>query len=242
MMANRPVVRLNVLARDLENARRIVESTNGSVYIGLMVKNFASVEAAVAKVEEYQQAGVPVSVGLGAGDPAQWLKVVQVAEQTRPAHVNQVFPAAGYTLAALRGAGAKNTIVNALIAPGGTAGKVCILTGPQSQQCKETISCGAAAALLSEIGVPSVKFYPIDGAERLDEVAAMVKAAVACGIKIFEPTGGIDVNCVSQIVEVCAVNGAEVIVPHLYTSLVDQESGLTDAALVARLTRELSGI
>jgi 2-dehydro-3-deoxy-phosphogluconate aldolase len=83
--------------------------------------------------------------------------------------------------------------------------------------------------------VDSVKFYPISGDKRLDEVAAMVKAAVNAGIKIFEPTGGIDVENVHQIVQTCLDNGAETVIPHLYTSLVDKETGKTEIEKIQQL-------
>lgn len=232
-----PVIKLNVLAKTADNAKQIVDAAEGNVYVGLLVKNFPTVEAAVETVREFQQAGVPVSVGLGAGDPAMWKKVVDVSVQTKPAHVNQVFPASGYTLGALRQAGSEHSIVNALITPSGTPGQVIITTGPQSESLKETVSCDAAAAMLAEIGVHSVKFYPIGGTDHLDELAAMVKAAVKHQIKIFEPTGGIDIHTIGKVIEVCVENGADYIIPHIYTSIIDKATGLTRIEDVRELAR-----
>ncbi|NRF95855.1 oxo-acid lyase [Paenibacillus frigoriresistens] len=234
---NQPIIKLNVLAKNVDNAKHIVEAAKGNVYVGLMVKKFASVDAAVETVLEFQEQQVPVSVGLGAGDPAMWSKVVDISLHTKPAHVNQVFPAAGYTLGALRAVGSDHTIVNALITPSGTPGQVLITTGPLSSQFKETVSCDAAAAMLEELGVHSVKFYPIGGTDRLDEVAAMVKAAVKRQIKIFEPTGGIDVQTIGKVIEVCAEHGAEQIIPHVYTSIIDSSTGLTRIEDVRELAK-----
>ncbi|PYI52668.1 KDGP aldolase [Paenibacillus flagellatus] len=239
-MSGKPIVGLNVLAKDVDNAVRITEAAQGSVMVGVMVKEFASVEAAVERVEALQAAGVQVSVGLGGGDPTQWDKVVQVAVRTKPDHVNQVFPAAGYTIGALRQAGSAHTLVNALVTPAGEAGRVYVTTGPVSREYREAISCEAAAALLAEIGVHSIKLFPIEGTKRLDEVAAMVKAAVSQGITMFEPTGGIDTDTVARIVGVCAENGALRIVPHVYTSIVDPATGLTRIEDVRQLVRQLA--
>lgn len=228
-------VRLNVLARDVENAKQICELANGRALIGIMVKGFASVEAAVSAVQRYQQAGVPVSVGLGAGDPAQWKKVAQVAVRTEPDHVNQVFPAAGYTLGALQAIGNNHTLVNALIAPSGQPGKVHITTGPVSEKATEVLSCDAAAAMLAEIGVHSVKFYPVNGVEKLEEIKKMAQAAVRYGIPVFEPTGGIDAASIRPIVEVCLEAGVQQVIPHIYTSIVDKETGLTRLEMVEEL-------
>lgn len=226
-MAQRPVIRLNVLARDVENAKQIVDTTEGRALIGIMVKGYPSVASAVEAIEAYQQAGIPVSVGLGAGDPTQWKKVAQVAALTRPEHVNQVFPAAGYTLGSLQAVGSEHTLVNALIAPSGTPGKVIVATGPISQEVPDELSCEAAAAMLAEIGVHSVKFYPVNGVERLDEIKEMAKAAVRYGIPVFEPTGGIDEKSIRSIVDVCLEAGVQEVIPHIYTSIVDKETRLT---------------
>ncbi|UFJ39100.1 KDGP aldolase [Brevibacillus humidisoli] len=240
MTERKQQVRLNVLARDVENAKAIVEETEGNVLIGLMVKPYPTVEAAVDVVRQYQQAKIPVSVGLGAGDPSQWAKVAEVAERTKPEHVNQVFPAAGYTLARLQSVGSAQTIVNALITPSGTPGNVIVSTGPQSQAYPDPISCDAACAMLAEMGIPSVKFYPINGVDRLDEVVEMVKAAVRHQIRIFEPTGGIDVQTIGQVVQVCLENGMEQVIPHVYTAIVDKSTGLTRIEDIRQLLRAIS--
>jgi 2-dehydro-3-deoxy-phosphogluconate aldolase len=233
------IVKLNVLAANAENAKQIVEAAEGNIYIGIMVKPFPTIEEAASVVNELQQMNIPVSVGLGAGDPAQWEKVADVAVKTKPAHVNQVYPAAGYTIAALKAVGSENTIVNALVRPSGEKGRVSILTGPISKNYDECISCEAAAALLQESHISSLKFYPIGGDQHLDEVAAMVRAAVHAGIKIFEPTGGINVDSVGAVVKTCLENGAEIVIPHIYTAMVDKKTGLTDPKAIKELLDRL---
>lgn len=223
----KPNVKLNVLAKNLENAQKVLEAAEGQAYIGVMVKHFPTKEAAIDTVLEFQNAKIAVSVGMGGGDPAVWNTVLDVSVATRPAHANQIFPAAGYTLGALRSAGSQHTLVNGMITPSGEAGKVLIGSGPTSRKFKDVVSCEAAAAMLAEVGVQSIKFYPIGGTKHLDEVAAMVRAAAEYGIEMFEPTGGIDTDTIGEVVKVCANHGAKLIVPHIYTSIIDQESGLT---------------
>ncbi len=225
----------NVLAKDADNAKELVEAAGDRVLVGIMVKNFPTVELAIEQVKKYKENNIPVSVGLGAGDPAMWKKVADVSAKTLPEHINQVFPAAGYTLGRMDQLEASNTIVNALIEPSGIPGSVYISTGPISSDFKEKVSCEMAAAMLAEIGVDSVKFYPIGGDKHLEEIEAMVKAAVNAGLKIFEPTGGIDVENVHRIVQTCLDNGAEMVIPHLYTSLVDKETGKTEVEKMKKL-------
>lgn len=232
-------IKLNVLAADAKNAKEIVDAANGNVYIGVMVKSFASVDEAAKTVIEMQNMDIPVSVGLGGADPAMWLKVADTAIKTKPVHVNQVYPGAGYTIAALKAVGSEETIVNALVKPSGIAGKVSILTGPLTQNYNEYISCDAAAAALQELNISSVKFYPIGGDKHLDEVAAMVKAAVKAGITMFEPTGGINGDSVGAVVKTCLENGAEIIVPHIYTAFVDKNTGRTEPQKVAAALEKL---
>ncbi|WP_400164212.1 KDGP aldolase [Brevibacillus sp. TJ4] len=241
-MAKQPRIALNVLAKDVENAKQIVSLAEGRVFIGVTAKGFSSVTEAAAVIESYQEAGIPVSVGLGAGDAEQWKKVVEVAILTKPAHVNQVFPAAGYTLGALHAVGSSHTVVNALIAPSGTQGKVLVTTGPISQAAPEEISCEAAAAMLAEIGVHSVKFYPVNGLSRIEEIKKMAQAAVRFGIPVFEPTGGIDEESIRPIVEVCLEAGVRQVIPHVYTSIVDMDTGLTRLDKVEELLAALPEI
>lgn len=225
----------NVLAKDLENAKEIVSLAGDKVLIGVMVKGFPTVEEAVEQVLLFKKNNIPVSVGLGAGDPSMWKKVADVSVETQPDHINQVFPAAGYTLGRMEMTQGHLPVVNALIEPSGTPGYVYISTGPLSSQYREKVTCDMAAAMLAELGVESVKFYPIYGNKKLDEVAAMVKAATKAGLKIFEPTGGIGLENVGEIVNTCLENGAEQVIPHLYTSLVDKETGKTKSSAIEEL-------
>ena len=219
-------VYFNVLAKDLENAKEITVFDKTRVLVGVMVKNI-STEEAISRAWEMKKLGILPSVGLGAGDPAQWKKVADVAVQCSPFHINQVFPAAGYTKGRLEEVHQGEFIVNSLIEPSDEPGKVYISTGQFSHDVKEKVSCELVAKLHRDIGLQSVKFFPIQGSEKLDHVRAMVKAAVREGISIFEPTGGIDMDNVHEIVQVCLEEGAQTVIPHLYTSLVDKETGKT---------------
>ena len=235
-------IELNVLARDLDNAVAVTRAAAGNVYVAVLTKNFDTVEAAVEQVNAYTAAGVRASVGLGAGDPAMWRRVADVAVATLPAHVNQVFPAAGLTLGALQVAGATDTWLNALIAPGSRPGLVRVGTGPVSAGCEGEVSVEQAAAMVAEVGVHSVKFYPIGGVSQLDHLTAMVRAAVAAGVPIFEPTGGIDMANFDAVVSTCLEAGATHVVPHVYTSIVEKESGNTLPDLVAELNAKAAAL
>jgi len=235
MMMSKKVL-FNVLAKDLENAKAISRFNAERILVGIMVKNFSTNEEANQRVREYKANGILASVGLGAGDPAMWKRVADVSADTRPYHINQVFPAAGYTLGRLY-ENKNSFIVNSLIEPASEPGKVYISTGEFSSDKKEMVSCELAARLMKDIGLNSVKFYPIEGANKLEHVRQMAKAAVKAGIGIFEPTGGIDMENVHEIVKVCLNEGIGMVIPHLYTSLVDKISGETKPEYIETLLK-----
>lgn len=59
---------LNVLTKDIENAREIYEATKGHVLLGVLSKNYPTVEAAIEDMKKYSvEIENAVSVGLGAG-------------------------------------------------------------------------------------------------------------------------------------------------------------------------------
>ncbi|MEK3996500.1 KDGP aldolase [Psychrobacillus sp. FSL K6-2365] len=225
----------NVLAKDLKNAKELVQIAGDRVLVGVMVKNFPTEEAAIQLVKEFKGNNIPVSVGLGAGDPAMWKKVTEVSVATLPDHINQVFPASGYTLGRLEQTTENVPLINSMIEPTGTPGQVYISTGPLSSAHREKVTCELAATMIAEMGIPSIKFYPIEGVKYLDELAEMTQAASKVGIKIIEPTGGIDLSNVHEIVQICLENGAELVIPHLYSSLIDKETGETKSSAMKQL-------
>jgi len=227
---------VNVLAANPENAAEVVRVAGPAVVVGLVMKGLTA-EAGVARVGAAQALGVPVSVGLGAGDPSVCKLAADVALATGAAHVNQVFPVAVHTWARVQGNG---TVVNALISPSGTPGRVIISTGPMSGAAAEpaVVSAETAAAMLAECGIPAVKFFPLNGA--WTELAAMARAAARAGIPIFEPTGGLDAGNAAQAATVCLEAGCQIVIPHVYSAVVDKATGLTRPDAVLALVRSLA--
>ena len=142
---------LNVLANSLENAKAIYEAAEGHVLVGLLSKNYETVEAAIKDMKTYAETiDNAISVGLGAGDPHQWKMVAEISKDIQPQHVNQVFTGVGYTRALL---GQDETIVNGLISPSGTAGLVKVSTGPLSSLDKPAlVPVKTAIDMLKDMG------------------------------------------------------------------------------------------
>lgn len=229
----------NVLAKDAANAKDIWEASGGYAVIGIVLKDYPSMDEAIAVATEIKDIAGMVSVGLGGGDPAQWFRVVEIALRVDAGHVNQVFPATGYTIGSLKAKGFSGNVVNALVAPGGTPGQVILSTGPLSEKApvKAVVPCDVAFRMIKEIGGNAVKAFPTEGDKRLSELAAIAKATKAAGIPILEPTGGITVGNLESLLRVCIDDGPDMVIPHVHSSIIDKATGRTDPAKVAELVK-----
>jgi len=216
---------LNVLAGSKENARAIWQAAEGHVLVGVLSKNYASNEAAIADMREYAALiDNALSIGLGAGDPNQSQMVSEIAAVLQPQHVNQVFTGVATSRALL---GQSQTIVNGLISPTGTPGQVKISTGPRSaKQHDGIVPVETAIAMLQDMGGSSVKYFPMGGLQAVDEYRAV---AEACAKQDFwlEPTGGIDLENFGEIVRIALESGVSKVIPHVYSSIIDRASGET---------------
>ena len=95
-------VALNVLANSIENAKEVFEAAEGYVLVGVLSKDYSTVEEAVKAMKEYgKEIDEAVSIGLGAGDNRQAAVVAEIAKYYPGSHINQVFPAVGATRANL---------------------------------------------------------------------------------------------------------------------------------------------
>ncbi|MDR0485078.1 MAG: KDGP aldolase, partial [Alphaproteobacteria bacterium] len=95
-------IAINCLAKDINNAKEVVDSLEGHACIGLLSSDFNSVESAVAEVNKWLEVLPCVSVGLGAGNPSFSMPAALIAGETNPGHVNQTFPFAGFTAGYLK--------------------------------------------------------------------------------------------------------------------------------------------
>ena len=102
-------VAINVLAKDIANAREIYDAAEGHAVIGILSAQFSSVEEGVKEVKRWMVDVPSISVGLGAGDPAQYYKAAMIASQVHPAHVNQTFTGCGFAAGALAATGGEQT-------------------------------------------------------------------------------------------------------------------------------------
>lgn len=235
-------VAINLLAKDIDNAINVNNTLDGHGVIGVLSKQFSTVDEGVKYVKELNKYIPAISIGLGDGDPHQWQMAAEIAVETDPGHVNQVFTTAGYTQGLLKGAGADNTLVNALVSPTGQIGKVKISTGPFSSEGNAIVNVEEALLMLKDSNVMSVKFYHIHGNKHIEELKKVAEACARSGIPVIEPTGGIDTSNIYEIVKVCIDAGVEKVIPHVYSGAIDKRTGLTDLNIVKSLYDEIKKV
>ncbi len=216
---------LNVLANSVENAKECYEAAEGHVVLGVLSKNYPDDASAIEDMKKYQAAtNNALSVGLGAGDPNQSQMVSRLSADLQPQHVNQVFTGVGTSRALL---GQDQTVVNGLVSPAGKVGYVNIATGPLSSQAPEgVVPIETAIRLLQDMGGSSIKYFPMKGLAHREEYEAVAKACAAYDFYL-EPTGGIDLSNFEEIVQIAVDAGVKKIIPHVYSSIIDKETGDT---------------
>ena len=226
---------LNVLAGSHQNAKDIYAAADSFVVVGVLSKNYPDIESAIADMKIYaRETNNALSVGLGAGDPNQSMMVSLISKEVQPQHVNQVFTGAPVSRALL---GQNETFVNALISPSGTPGMVKISTGPLSSQSPDAIiPVETAIMMLKDMGADSVKFFNMQGTTHLEEYKAIAKACAEFDFSL-EPTGGIDLDNFAEILQIALDAGVKKIIPHIYSSIIDKESGNTRPEDVSQLLK-----
>lgn len=216
---------LNVLANSVENAKECYDACEGHVVLGVLSKNYDTDEAAIEDMKKYQEAtNNALSVGLGAGDPNQSQMVSRISGVLQPQHVNQVFTGVGTSRALL---GQDETVINGLVSPTGKVGYVNVATGPLSSQAPEgIITIETAIALLKDMGGSSIKYFPMKGLAHIEEYKAVAEACAKHDFYL-EQTGGIDLENFEEILQIAVDAGVKKIIPHVYSSIIDKETGDT---------------
>lgn len=231
---------LNVLAHSVENAKACYEAAEGHIVLGVLSKNYQTDALAIADMKLYQEAtNNALSVGLGAGDPKQSQMVSRISAVLQPQHVNQVFTGVGTSRALL---GQEETVVNGLVSPTGKVGIVNIATGPLSSKSPAgEVSIETAIQLLKDMGGSSIKYFPMNGLAHLEEYKAVADACATFDFAL-EPTGGIDLTNFEEILQIAVDAGVKKIIPHIYSSIIDAETGDTrpgDVATLIELTKKV---
>ncbi len=225
---------LNVLGGSLANAGEIHETGDGHVLVALLASDYPDADTAVNDMKEYcDLVDGDLSVALGDGDPGQWKKVADIAREVRAIHFSQIFTAVSYTRAcALK----SDAVINCLVHPSGVPGKVIISTGPLSSKASAPaiVDIDTAAALIKDMGGDSLKLFPLNRLSSWEEYQEIAKGCVRNGL-ILEPAGGIGLHNIREILTIALSAGAVKLMPHIYSSIIDKESGNTRVEDVKKL-------
>ncbi|MCL1936152.1 MAG: KDGP aldolase family protein [Defluviitaleaceae bacterium] len=224
-------VTLNVLVGNLKNAVDCYNAADGYIVLGLLSKKYKDDISALNEMEKYStEVNSAISIGLGGGDPEQSHMVSRLTKVLKPQHSNQVFTGVGIT----RG-GCSSVFINCLVSPTGKAGYVNIATGPLSSKEEPAIvSIETAISMAKDMGGNSLKYFPINGLQYKEEY---ISVANACSKSNFglEPTGGIDLENFEEILKIALDAGVPKIIPHIYSSIIDKETGNTRVEDVVKL-------
>ena len=230
-------VEINVLAKGERNIKDVYQAANKNVVIGVLSKDYDTVKDAVTSMSDFgSHVDDAISIGLGAGDNRQAKVVSDIAKDYQGSHINQVFTSVGQTTANTH----DTSWVNALVSPTGRVGYVNVSTGPISSEDSEkaVIPIKAAINLIKDMGGDAIKFFPMSGLDTVEEYKAV---AQACGDMNFglEPTGGITKENFEEILKIALDYHVPKIIPHVYSSIIDKETGLTRIEDVEWLTYKM---
>ena len=84
------------------------------------------------------------------------------------------------------------------------------------------------------MGGNSLKYFPMKGLAHEEEYRAVAKACAEEGFAL-EPTGGIDKENFETIVRIALEANVEQVIPHVYSSIIDKETGNTKVEDVREL-------
>ena len=231
---------LNVLAGNLKNAIDVYEAADKHVVVGVLSSSYPDVPSAVSDMKQYyEKLEGNLSVGLGGGNPNQWKAVAEIARDVKANHFNQIFSAVGYTRATVD---QDDAHINALVSPSGKPGFVKISTGPFSKDAEPAIiPVSTAIAMVKEMGGNSLKFFPMGGLQCKEELVAVAQACAEHDF-VLEPTGGIDLDNFKEIMQIILNAGVKKVIPHVYSSIIDKDSGCTrveDVKTLMAIVKEL---
>ena len=220
-------IALNCLAKDMDNAVEICEAMEGYAAVGVLSKQFDNAEQGIEVIKKYLDVLPCVSVGLGSGDPNQWEKAAWIAAELDSGHVNQVFTSAPVAKGMLMAKGKENTKVNCLVSPTGIAGKVKVSTGPLSSLGEDGIlDIDIVARMMKDMQVDAIKFFPMGEMKSMDELKAVAEACAQYDL-MLEPTGSLGLHNLEEVIQIALDAGVKKMMPHIYNSIIDKETGLT---------------
>ncbi|MHC3483194.1 KDGP aldolase, partial [Klebsiella pasteurii] len=89
--------------------------------------------------------------------------------------------------------------------------------------------------MMQDMGAHAAKFFPMGGEKSLPELYVLATTAARNGMTLIEPTGGIDLDNFGIILQSCLEAGVPRVMPHVYSSIIDPQTGNTRPEDIRRL-------
>src|SRR5699024_1070915 len=128
-----------------------------------------------------------------------------------------------------------NTYINSLVKLSGTLGTVNIATGVVSSSGPGiNVLIKSAITLIQEMRGNAAKYCLMKELQTKEQYKAVAQACAEEDF-ILEPTGGIDLDNFEEIISIALQAGVKQIIPHVYSSIIDKDSGKTRVRDVDKL-------
>ena len=228
-----------VPAKDAENAAEVAPALGGAGLVALIAKKFPDAQSLAEEVRRTRQRVGLVSIALGDADNTQSDKVIVAALEGQPVHVNLPYLRACYAKGILDGLqGGRGMVVNALVTSTADPELVSLstqLTADAGSTHEIHIPTREAALILKELHFETIKtqFGPHGLDLAWQEGAA--RAACEAGLDLIEPSSRITFENIADVVCACLKGGVSYVMPHIFTALIDKETGATRPEAVADL-------
>ena len=224
-----------VPALNFDNAVAVNEALVGAGIVAVISKKYPSAEALAEEVNRFSEKLGVVSIALGGGDYTQTEQVLNASFLSKPDHINVPFELASYTQGRLEQAGLKSVLVNALVLETEDENQVAITVDPIRQDRNVILEIRDAVSIISGWGIKSVKAQFTKKPLNLDWLSNIARASEAVGLELIEPSSGINLDNVNDVIGTCLEHGSALVLPHVFGALIDKRTGLTKPEAVRML-------
>lgn len=222
-------------ALNVDNALVVNDALDGAGIVAVISKNYPSAESLAEDVNKFRERLGVVSIALGGGDFTQAEQVLNASLLSKPDHINMPFELASYVQGRLEQAELKNVLVNALVLEAEDENQVSITVDPIRKDRNVILEIRDAVSLICGWGIKSVKAQFTKRPVNLDWLSNIARASEAVGLELIEPSSGINLDNVNDVIYACLEYGSALLLPHVFSPLIDKRTGLTKPEAVRML-------
>jgi 2-dehydro-3-deoxy-phosphogluconate aldolase len=224
-----------VPALNFDNAVAVNEALEGAGIVAISSKDYPSAESLAEEAGKYREKFGVVSIALAGGDYTQTDQVINASLLSKPDHINVPFELASYAKGKLEQAGLTSVLVNALVLETEDEEQVAITVDPSREDRNVILKIRDAVSIISGWGIKSVKAQFTKKALSLNWLSNIASASEAVGLELIEPSSGINLDNVNDVIYTCMEHGSALLLPHVFGALIDKRTGLTKPEAVRML-------